>query len=157
MVDGITITINTDDFRRKVDNFLGHEFIEFIRNPGDAVMYEINKFLAELFEPYVPFDTGVLANSVEVTAEGISYNTDYAHYVYEGEVYGPNLQIVDKETGEIVWRSPKGKSKYPTGRLMTYTNPLATRHWDETAIANNRELVNQTVRDIIIEAWNNEH
>lgn len=163
------ITVNTYEYKRRIDNFLGHEFTEFFRNPGDAAMLKIYEFLAELFEPYVPIDTGALVSSVEVTPRGIMYDEDYFHYVYEGIIYGPNFfvpitQTVD-ENGDLVWnkegewgwRSPAGETKYPTGRYMEYQNPLATRHWDETAISDNEELVRTTIRNIIIEAWKNEH
>lgn len=156
MGNGFTIEFDQDEFRRRVDNFLTHEFIEFFQNPPDDVMYDIYSFLAELFEPYTPIDTGTLLDSVVVTSDGIMYDLDpdYAHYVYEGEIYGPNIPVVDKD-GNLRWVSPKGKPKYPTGRYMSYQNPLATRHWDETAISDNYDLVAQTVRGIIKEAWEN--
>lgn len=157
MSEGFTIEFDQDEFRKRVDNFLGHEFIEFFQNPPDDVMYDIYEFLAKLFEPYTPVDTGALLESVMVTSDGIVYDIspDYAHYVYEGIVYGPNIPVFDKEGNGIRWVSPRGMKKFPTGNYMEYQNPLATRHWDETAIEDNRELVEQTVRDIIINAWKN--
>ena len=158
MSDGFSISIDTYGFKKRVDNFMGHTFTEFFRNPGDDAMIKIHGFLAALFDPYVPFNTGDLSDSITISPEALTYNTDYAHYMYEDVVYGPNFLIFDKEKGEFVWRSPKGKgSKHPTERTFNYTNPLATRHWDEAAIEAHQDLVNKTIRDIIIEAWNNEH
>ena len=58
----------------------------------------------------------------------------------------------------LIWRSKAGHAKHETGREIQYTNsPLATRHWDETALTDNWDSVEAKIRDIIIEAWNREH
>ena len=56
-------------------------------------------------EQFVPFSQGALRSSVEYP-EGlyggeISYNTPYAHYLYEGTVYGPNIPIKDAEGNKL--------------------------------------------------------
>lgn len=55
----------------------------------------------------------------------------YAHYQYEGEVWGPNIPI--KENGIVVgWWSPP--VKYPTGRRLKHSravNPDAGPLWDK--------------------------
>ena len=85
-----------------------------------------------LYKPYVPFKTGTLYNTVVITPGQIEHTEEYAHYVYMGEVYGTNRQIL--EDGRIVgYNSQKGRKKYPTGRAMKYTHPKASKKWDQAA------------------------
>lgn len=56
-------------------------------------------------------------------------DADLAHYFHEGMIYGPNIFI--KKIGE--WRSPKGKTKYPNGKMLNQYpgSHLGVRHWTE--------------------------
>lgn len=98
-------------------------------------------------EKYVPKDTGTLRESGRISnidvADArfyVTWDTDgmpgganfpdairkgggYAHYVYEGEVYGPN------EFKNGGWHSPT-ETKEPEGRPMTYHTPGTQDHWD---------------------------
>lgn len=89
-----------------------------------------------LMDPYVPASQAeMLSQNVRVYTDGdqgvVEYNSPYAHYQYEGEVYGPNYPI--KDQGIIVgWYSPPHKT--PTGKKLKYSDfphPLATSHWDK--------------------------
>lgn len=95
--------------------------------------------LAAYCEPYVPMREGILNSSTRITAECVTYATPYAHYMYMGEVYSPNIPIRSKETGEIIgWFSPRGQKKHPTGRPINYRHdlhPLAQSHWDVAAMS----------------------
>lgn len=85
--------------------------------------------------PYVPMDSESLDQTVDITPDYVHYKSPYAHYQYEGEVYGPNFPI-DMGGGLIGFYSPP--TKYPTGRKLNYSNdkhPLATSRWDKTAMA----------------------
>lgn len=101
--------------------------------------------------PYVPFDNGVLAGSANTATKigsgEVSYDTPYARYLYYGEVYGPNIPIV--ENGAIVgWRSPP--EKHPTGRMMQYNtdkNPFAGSHWFERAMADHKNDILKEAQD----------
>lgn len=57
---------------------------------------------------------------------------DLAHYFWEGKIYGPNFFI--KEIGE--WRSPKGKQKYPNGKMLNQYpgSHLGVRHWTKALV-----------------------
>lgn len=123
----------------------------------DATMLEIANLFAKMCDPYVPFMEGVLSQSglAQVKPGLVTYGNDlvpYAHYIYEGEIYGPNIPIV--ENGEIVgWFSPPGKTKNPTGRQMSYTkdyHPRATRHWDEVMMQEKGDEFNAQVEQILI-------
>ena len=101
--------------------------------------------------PYVPFDEGILAGSANTATEigsgEVVYDTPYARYQYYGEVYGPNIPIV--ENGVIVgyWSPPE---KTPTGRQLQYNtdkNPLAGSHWFDRAMADHSD-------DVLKEAQN---
>lgn len=89
-----------------------------------------------LMDPYVPAtQEEILADAVRVYVEDgmgiVEYTSPYAHYQWEGKVYGPNYPIF--ENGKIVgWRSPPHKT--PTGKTLVYStfpHPLATSHWDK--------------------------
>jgi len=87
-----------------------------------------------LMEPYVPADNLVLTQNVRVYTEQeagiVEYELPYAHYQWQGEVYGPNYPIV--RGGEVIgWCSPGHKT--PTGKKLNHSkfrHPLATSHWD---------------------------
>ena len=120
-------------------------------NPGGHIQCVIDSAVIRYCDPYVPFDEGILAGSATASSEigsgEISYDTPYAHYMYYGEVWGPNIPIV--ENGDIVgWRSPP--EKHPTGRPIQYSrehSPLAGSHWFERAMADHKN-------DVLKEAQN---
>lgn len=101
--------------------------------------------------PYVPFAEGILVGSANTATKigsgEVVYDTPYARYLYYGEVYGPNIPIV--ENGVIVgyWSPPE---KHPTGAQLQYNtdiNPLAGSHWFDRAMADHSE-------DVLKEAQN---
>lgn len=98
-----------------------------------GTMLACHNLLFKMMTPYVPFDTGLLSQDVEITENYVRYKQPYAHYMYEGIVYGPNIPIV--QNGVVVgFFSRPDVKKTPTGRYMNYDkthHPLATRHWDE--------------------------
>lgn len=88
-------------------------------------------------DPLIPFRGGALRGSLRypegIYGGEIEWNTPYAHYQYEGEVYGPNIPIRDAEGNIVGYFSPP--SKEPTGRHLTYQQPGTTDHWFEAAKA----------------------
>ena len=100
--------------------------------PNDKDMLtEIHNVYATYMKPYVPMDEGILMGHVNILPDGVYYLEDYAHYMFEGVVYGPNIPIF--ENGVIVgwWSRP---NKQPTGASLTYStekHPSATHHWNE--------------------------
>ena len=112
----------------------------------------INNEFARMCEPYVPMDSGMLAhNAVIITEDYVEYATPYAHYMYIGQVYGPNIPIV--KNGQIVgWFSPKNKQKHPTGRAINYStdrHPLASKEWDKAMMRDKGEDFMHTVELIL--------
>lgn len=86
-------------------------------------------------DPLIPFQQGALRNSVNypqgIYGGEIEYNTPYAHYQYEGIVYGPNIPIRDAEGNITGWWSPPKKN--PTGRPLAYHTAETGDHWFENA------------------------
>lgn len=89
-------------------------------------------------------DNGYLPDGTTYEADGDNLvfhvdkgsNTDLAHYFHEGMIYGPNFFV--KKIGE--WRSPKGKQKYPNGKMLKQGQwrPAGVYHWTEGIMKNSR-------------------
>ena len=99
----ITAKVDEDGIVKKLENLI-----------DENVMLEIHTLFAKLINEYVPAKSGKMANA-EITPEYIRYPGPYAHYQYMGEVYGPNIPII--QNGQVVgWRSIA--PKHPTGRKL---------------------------------------
>lgn len=102
-------------------------------------------------DPLIPFQQGALRNSVNypegIYGGEIEWNTPYAHLMYEGIIYGPNIPITDSAGNITGYYSPP--KKYPTGRPIQYHTPGTTDHWFERAKEKNLQswvdLVKKTV------------
>lgn len=110
---------------------------EFGLEQGGRVQAAIDKAVIDYCLQYVPADTLTLGRSAytaTVLGSGeVTYPGPYAHYMYYGEVYGPNIPVFEDGSGEPTrFFSPKGEKKHPTGRSLTYAtdiNPLAGPFW----------------------------
>ena len=140
-------------YTARLENFITPE--EFIRRSGVGTGGHVQKtidaaVIRECF-PYLPYDEGVLAGSANTATKigsgEVIYDTPYARYQHGGEVYGPNIPIV--ENGVIIgYFSPP--EKHPTGEKLQYSkevNPMAGSHWFERAMADHGE-------DVLKEAQN---
>jgi hypothetical protein len=119
---------------------------------GGRVQQVIDAAVIRYCIPYVPFENGDLAGSpyreTTIGSGEIKYPGPYAHYMYYGEVYGPNFPIFVNGSAEPIWRSKKGEAKHPMGRKLTYRtekNALAGPFWFERMKADH-------LNDIIEEA-----
>lgn len=140
-------------FAGELQEFINAE--QFIKKYGTGEGGHVQKtvdaaVIRECF-PYLPFDEGILAGSANTATKigsgEVVYDTPYAHYQYYGEVWGPNIPIV--ENGEIVgyWSPPE---KHPTGRQLQYNtdkNPLAGSHWFDRAMADHSDDVLREAQD----------
>lgn len=85
---------------------------------------EFNKQCAEVFaemcDPYVPYDTGALAENITVDANGVTYNQPYAEKVYNGV--------------GMVFKQEK--------------HPLATARWDEVMLQDHQEEFEARIQEI---------
>lgn len=128
---------------------------EFEALKDDNVMYQIHNLFAKMCDPYVPMKEGVLSQSVNIEKDKVIYPQPYAHYMYVGEVYGPNIPII--EDGIVVgWFSPPGQKKHPTGKDINYNkemHPLASKEWDKAMMnARGEEFLNQ-VKEILMQRF----
>ena len=104
---------------------------------------------------YTPADTFMLAKSPyaasDIGSGIIVYPGPYAHYMYMGEVYGPNIPVFDDNSGTPTrFFSRPGERKTPTGRAIQYKtdkNALAGPFWAERMKADH-------IDDIVREAKN---
>lgn len=123
----------------KINNHVGSLHIKFdtkrIDGNLEKAQMKLNMQVVADCEPYVPFRNGALRSSVRypqgITGGEIEYNTPYAHYMYMGEVYGPNIPIKDAQGNITGWISPPKKS--PTGKRLQYHTKDTLDHWFEEA------------------------
>lgn len=140
-------------FDGKLEGFIDTK--QFVKKYGVGVGGYVQKTVdtAVIREclPYVPFDEGILAGSANTATQigsgEVVYDTPYARYQFYGEVYGPNIPIV--ENGVIVgyWSPPE---KSPTGRQLQYNtdkNPLAGSHWFDRAMADHSDDILKEAQD----------
>lgn len=121
---------------------------------GGLVQQVIDKSVIDWNLQYCPWETGTLAKSAYSATqlgEGkVIYPGPYAHYMYYGEIYGPNIPIFDDNTGEPTgFYSPPGRKKRPTGRQMQYAtdvNPLAGSFWFERMKADHKDDILKEAR-----------
>lgn len=92
---------------------------------------------------YVPLAEGALMGSAEAGFEPetghIEWNTPYAHYLYEGVVYGPNIPIYK---GGVLMGFYSPPRKRPMGRPLRISkahHARATKKWTEAAKRDNLE------------------
>jgi hypothetical protein len=119
---------------------------------GGLVQQVIDKSVIDWDLQYCPWETGTLAKSAytntEIGSGKVVYRGPYAHYLYYGEVYGPNFPIFEDNTGEPTgFRSPP--KKYPTGRQLQYStdvNPLAGSFWFERMKADHKDDILKEAR-----------
>lgn len=95
---------------------------------GGMVQKAIDAAVIRYDMQYVPWDTGTLARSpYSVTAIGsgeVVYPGPYAHYMYYGEVYGPNIPVL-RMTAESLqdgFRHPGERSIRREDRWNTVRN-----------------------------------
>lgn len=125
----------------KINNHVGSVHIKFDTKRIDGnvkkAQIKLNNQIVKDSEPYVPFRQGELRGSVKypqgIDGGEIQYDTDYAHYLYMGEVYGPNIPIKDAQGNITGWYSKKDFAKTPTGRRLQYHTPGTSDHWFEKA------------------------
>ncbi len=153
----IQVDIDTDKLAKK---------FEALKN--DYVMLQVHNEFKRMCNPYVPMKEGFLSQeqgksgSVEVTKDHVRYfakaegsNKSYAHYMYVGEVYGPNLPIY-KHGVLVGFYSIKDKKKTPTGRPIDYNKEfhmLATKEWDKAMMRDHGDEFIANVKRILMDRF----
>ena len=94
----------------------------------DDFMTLVHAYYAKVLEPYVPYDTGYLSGqSVEISAEGVTYTADYAWKQYYGTEFNHKRDV----------------------------HPLATALWDEVAMQTQKEVFAEQIKEILVRRINN--
>lgn len=114
----VTVTVDASYVISKLQNVID----------DDWTMTMVNAQLAQILDPYVPYDTGFLSQeSVEIEADGIYYTAYYAWRQYYGDDFSHNTEV----------------------------HPLATSRWDEVAMQTHYNEFTEDVKEIIIRRYNN--
>lgn len=95
----------------------------------DATMTFIHTRLQSYCSDYVPMDSGMLDQTVDITPEYVHYKSPYAHFQWEGKVF------VDDRGSTYAKRN---HSKHAASQDLQYStdeHPLATSHWEVAAMA----------------------
>lgn len=146
-------------FEVKVDGIMDADAIlaQFGLEEGGIVQQVIDKSVIDYCMPYVPHDTGTLETSpyavTDIGSGEVVYPGPYAHYMYYGEVYGPNIPVFIDDSGEPAYFfSPPGKSKHPTGQSLQYSkdyNVLAGAFWFERMKADHaQDIIEEAKRNV---------
>ena len=142
MADGAYVYIREDNTKTVLQQTL-----EKIVN-DEETRRGINEILLKQINKYVPKgETGELRRSAYATSDAIIWPQEYAHYQFVGTVYGPNFRVIDEDSGELMWKAPKGEgSKYPTERHLGwyagYSEPGTGADWANEMWANERGVTN---------------
>lgn len=137
----VKVKVNRTKLQKKLLSLVGNE----------KTLRGINQIIADMIEPYIPYKSGGLRQSVHVGPKTIAWTAIYARYQYFGEVYGPNFPIMSQ--GQIVgWYSNPGEKKHPTGRELGlpgywkgwtfgYTTPGTGHHWVDKMLENDKQAM----------------
>ena len=124
---------------------------------GGIAQQTTDNLVLDYSYPYCPMDSGVLAKSgyiaTRIGSGMVVWPGPYAHYMYHGVIYGPNIPIFDDNSGEPSgFFSPPGEKKSPTGRRMKYNksiNPLAGSFWFIRMKADHLRDIIREVRKVV--------
>lgn len=122
---------------------------------GGKVQQVIDKTVIDYNLQYAPWESGALAKSAygatQIGSGKVIYPGPAAHYLYYGEVYGPNIPVFEDDSGiPTRFFSPPGRKKHPTGRALQYAtdvNPLAGSFWFERMKADRMQDIIQEAKD----------
>lgn len=121
----------------------------FRRIFDDETMTYVHTELGKFCKEYVPADTEQLADSGIPYPDYLEYPGPYAHYQWEGDVYGPNIPIYEDGVLTGFISPPK---KHPTGKKLHYSkdqHPLATSHWEKAMMASKGDEFCKDIEDYL--------
>ena len=100
------------------ENAIGNKIRNLI---DDTLMEQIHSLFERMMEPYVPYLSGTLSQTTEVTARSVKYTQPYAHYQYVGEEFNHTLVY----------------------------HPLATSYWNKAMMTNEGEAFILQVQELL--------
>lgn len=118
VVSVTNVTVDVSGIVSEINNVVNDDYTKTL----------IHARLAQIVDPYVPYDTGYLSqDSVEIDETGVIYTADYAWRQYYGTEF----------------------------RHKTEVHPLATAFWDKVAMETHYDEFAEDVKEIIIRRMNN--
>ena len=103
------------------------------------------------YKDYVPMKTGTLYDRVNYAPKKIIHTEPYAHYMYTGQVYGPNIPVMEGKHVTGYFSIPN-RPKKRTGKALKFSDqfhPKASAKWDKAAKATELpKLVSEIQRHI---------
>ena len=114
--------------------FMPQDTAELLRKfnlqKGGRVQEVIDKSVIDYNLQYAPWETGSMAKSAyaatQIGSGQVRYPGPYAHYMYYGEVYGPNIPVFEDDSGVPTrFFSPPGQKKHPS--QVCQGHPCAAR------------------------------
>ena len=112
------ISISNYEFTDEIARYAVDTVDAFI---DDTLMLRVHSLFERYCEPYVPFLTGALSQTTEVTPEYVKYKVPYAHRQYVGEDFNHTL---------------------------TY-HPLASAYWDRVMLSTQGDEFLEQVKELI--------
>lgn len=107
--------------------------------------------LHRLTVPFVPMESGTLAETVRIRPKEVEFVSPYSHYQHEGRVMGPTYPI--KKHGHVVgFYSKPGRRKHYTGKKLKYSktrHPKATSKWTEVSKRKNGKKIVSFIQNYI--------
>lgn len=98
---------------------------------------------ARYMDKYIPKQKGFLALQIKIDPFKVTYNSPYAHYIYEGNaMVGPNGSAWAK----------LGETKHYSGKKLEFSkeqNSFARSHWDIPVQKNNKVKIAKEVTQYI--------
>ena len=132
---------------------------QILRNHGLQAGGPVQKFftseLMRLSDPYVPFRSGPLKNSVHPSQEwdSIIYNTPYARYHWYGKLMVDPITkkgaFYDPRSGRY-WSRPNTPKELTTRDLQYTGGPLRGPKWVERCWLDNKDSITNSVEAYII-------
>lgn len=119
-----------------------------IKRKLDVIDDETRLFAQNMFykamDGYIPFETGMLQRSVDITPEGVRFFAPYAQYLYFGK-------LMVSPTTRSAW-AKKDERKVLTNVNLKYSltvKPLACADWGHAAMLAKRDEIVKSIRNYI--------
>lgn len=111
-----------------------------------------NTNLARYCDKYTPASAArIMSQNINITEDFVQYPGPYAHFLYVGVVYEPNIPIV--EGGEVVgFFSIPNRPKRKTDRKLNFSrdmHPLAQAQWDRAAMVRHMDDLCDDIKGFI--------
>lgn len=110
----------------------------------DETMTYVHDRLHIFMSPFVPMDSGMLDQTVDIKPDCVHYKSPYAHFIWNGKVF------VDDRGSTWARRS---ESKHPINKDLDFSKdehaPLATSHWEKAMMVSKGDELCKDITDYL--------